>query len=486
MNYRRKKTTVSPLVFGLLGLALVLAALVVAWSRSTYLRSVLDRSGPELLIEEGQETGSGRIFTVTARDSYGIRSVVVSYTQADKSKELARIEDGEAQTERQLKLTLPTASEGFKDGKSIISVDASDAGIWANSATTTKEILVDSKFPRIEVLSQQHVVAQGGSELVLLRVRDENLSRVSVTVQGIDFPAFPLKDLDPEFDAATDLYGVLFALPMGFDPTRDKVEALATDAAGNVRKVIIAFRVAMARQIDVNPKLTREFLLTNLPDLLASYGRWSKGVVPDQVTIEQADDQTLIGYFKMINESFRALLQDKLKELLSGKISARAWQGDFVKPMSSATTSVFGERRGYTLQGVSAGGSIHYGLDLASFANDIVKATNSGTVVFAGEFGIYGETVIVDHGLGLSSLYGHLSSISVQVGESIVAGAELGRSGKTGLAGGDHLHFEFRVNNIPATPIEWWDPKWVRDHVTGKVAGLKAALKAQSELAASK
>lgn len=463
-----------------------MAALALLWSRSTYLRSVLDRTGPELLIEEGQEINSGRSITVTARDPYGVRSFVVTYSQSDKSKELARIEDGEFQTERQVKLTLPSAKDGFKDGRAIISVDASDAGIWATTSTTTKEILVDSKLPRIEVLSQQHVVAQGGSELVLLRAQDENLSKVSLNVQGIDFPAFPLKDLDPEFNDSTDLYGVLFALPMGFDPSRDKVEVVATDAAGNMRKVAIAFRVALARQIDVNPKLTREFLLANLPDLLVSYGRWSNQEVPDESAIEQADDQTLISYFKMINESFRALLQDKLQELLKGKITPKDWQVDFVKPMSSATTSVFGERRGYTFQGVSAGGSIHYGLDLASFANDVVKSTNTGTVVFAGEFGIYGETVIVDHGLGLSSLYGHLSSIAVQVGEKVVAGAELGRSGKTGLAGGDHLHFEFRVNNIPATPIEWWDPKWVRDHVTGKVAGLKAALKAQSELAGNK
>jgi murein DD-endopeptidase MepM/ murein hydrolase activator NlpD len=204
----------------------------------------------------------------------------------------------------------------------------------------------------------------------------------------------------------------------------------------------------------------------------------SHAEVPTDAQIESADNAALISSFKLINQTYRAYLQDRLKELLSGKITAKQWRGDFVKPMSSATTSIFGEQRSYALDGQEAGGSIHYGLDLASVANDAVRASNAGTVVFAGEFGIYGEAVILDHGLGLSSLYGHLSSTSVVTGDVVQAGAEVGRSGQTGLAGGDHLHFEYRLNNIPVTPIEWWDPKWIRDHVSGKIEGLKASLEA--------
>ncbi len=105
------------------------------------------------------------------------------------------------------------------------------------------------------------------------------------------------------------------------------------------------------------------------------------------------------------------------------------------------------------------------GYDLASVKHSLVPAGNSGVVVFAGPLTIYGNTVIVDHGLGLQTLYAHLSTIGVKEGEEVKKGQELGRSGATGLAVGDHLHFEVLIHGVSVTPIEWWDARWIRDHV---------------------
>ena len=82
--------------------------------------------------------------------------------------------------------------------------------------------------------------------------------------------------------------------------------------------------------------------------------------------------------------------------------------------------------------------------------------------------------MIVDHGLGLQTLYAHLSSLGVKAGDAVTKGQELGRSGTTGLAVGDHLHFEVLVSGVSVTPIEWWDGKWIRDRVNRplKQAGL--------------
>ena len=78
--------------------------------------------------------------------------------------------------------------------------------------------------------------------------------------------------------------------------------------------------------------------------------------------------------------------------------------------------------------------------------------------------------MIVDHGLGVQSLYAHLSSIDVQAGDRVEKGQALGRSGMTGLAGGDHLHFTVLVNGHAVNPVEWWDPKWMQDRVLRKIA----------------
>ena len=85
-----------------------------------------------------------------------------------------------------------------------------------------------------------------------------------------------------------------------------------------------------------------------------------------------------------------------------------------------------------------------------------VQASNAGRIVLADFLGIYGNCVIVDHGLGLQSLYAHLSSIGVKVGDTVTQGQELGRSGTTGLAGGDHLHFTMLLGGHAVTPVDWW------------------------------
>ena len=97
-----------------------------------------------------------------------------------------------------------------------------------------------------------------------------------------------------------------------------------------------------------------------------------------------------------------------------------------------------------------------------------VRAANDGVVVFAGFFGIFGNAVVIDHGCGLQTLYGHLSSLEVKEGDTVKNEQEIGKSGQTGLAGGDHLHFTILLDGIPVNPTEWWDPHWIKDNITSK------------------
>ena len=110
---------------------------------------------------------------------------------------------------------------------------------------------------------------------------------------------------------------------------------------------------------------------------------------------------------------------------------------------------------------------MHQGYDLASVAMAEIPAANSGSVVHAGPLTIYGNTVIIDHGQGLLTLYGHCSSIQVAVGDTVQKGQTIARTGATGLAGGDHLHLEVIVGGVPVNPLEWLDPAWIRSHVEG-------------------
>jgi murein DD-endopeptidase MepM/ murein hydrolase activator NlpD len=135
----------------------------------------------------------------------------------------------------------------------------------------------------------------------------------------------------------------------------------------------------------------------------------------------------------------------------------------------AAPMAQFGDHRIYVHAGKTVGESTHLGVDLASTANAPVEAANNGVVIHAGYLDIYGNMVLIDHGLGIFSLYAHLSSIDAKTGQAVKKGEVLGKSGLTGLAGGDHLHFSILVGGQFVNPTEWWDPHWIQDNITRKM-----------------
>ena len=158
------------------------------------------------------------------------------------------------------------------------------------------------------------------------------------------------------------------------------------------------------------------------------------------------------------------------------------WREAFAQMGNTQVESRFADQRTYFFDNKEIDRQVHLGFDLASVQHAPVHAANSGVVVFAAFLGIYGNCVILDHGLGVQSLYAHLSLIGVKEGDKVEKGAELGRTGITGLAGGDHLHFTMLLQGTPVNPVEWWDPHWMQDRVLRKIteaSGAPEAAKAE-------
>jgi murein DD-endopeptidase MepM/ murein hydrolase activator NlpD len=143
--------------------------------------------------------------------------------------------------------------------------------------------------------------------------------------------------------------------------------------------------------------------------------------------------------------------------------------GPFQQLGNSQVEAKFADTRTYIYKGKEVDRQVHLGFDLAVTANVPIVAAEAGTIVHASDLGIYGNCVVIDHGLGVMSLYGHLSSIGVKVGDKVEKGSELGRSGMTGLAGGDHLHFTMLVGGQQVTPVDWWSKQWFEDRVHRKI-----------------
>ncbi|MDZ4784685.1 MAG: M23 family metallopeptidase [bacterium] len=452
----------------ILGLGILFVAVSYIPGSHEFTQKVFDRTAPTIFISEIQD---GAIKIDLTEQGAGLRAITINAKQGETNFEMYREEFPKQTLNRSITLPFDLQSHGFKEGDVTIEISINDSALFSNKTTASKSFLLDFVRPQLELLSLQHIANQGGVEFVVFRAADGNLTETGVLVGDYTYPGFPISFISPSIAANTqslNLYAALFALPFDFDSTKSKISLFAKDSVGNLVSQQISFRLANFKQPDVTPQLSRSFLERKIPELFDKYLL----VAAKPIKLDLTSDEGLVKAFKLVNEEYRKILDQELNILLELKITPRQGTGIFIKPMSSATSSSLGEKRAYTYDGKSAGYSVHNGLDLASVQNDSVLAAQDGTVLLAKDHGIYGNTVVLDHGLGISSLYGHLASILVNVGDKVSKGSSIGRSGQTGLAGGDHLHFEIRVRATPVNPIEWWDAKWIEDNIDGKVKKL--------------
>jgi murein DD-endopeptidase MepM/ murein hydrolase activator NlpD len=170
-----------------------------------------------------------------------------------------------------------------------------------------------------------------------------------------------------------------------------------------------------------------------------------------------------------INGNLRKQNHATIAELAKASPGEFLWNGAFVQLSNSQVESFFADRRTYVYKGKKIDVQDHVGFDLSVTKHYPIEASNDGKVVLADYFGIYGNTVIIDHGAGLVTLYGHLSSIDVKPGQMVKKKDVVGKSGETGLAGGDHLHFGMFLPRRSSRSREWWDAKWIKDHVLDRM-----------------
>src|SRR6185369_318324 len=194
-------------------------------------------------------------------------------------------------------------------------------------------------------------------------------------------------------------------------------------------------------------------------------------VVPEIMghTPELKDQGDPVKNFVEINNNLRRKNHETVAKLASQSPGQFLWNGAFIQLSNSKVESFFADRRTYVHSGQAVDQQDHVGFDLSVTQHYPIEAGNDGRVVLAEYFGIYGNAVIIDHGAGLLSLYGHMSSIDVKPGQMVKKKDVIGKSGATGLAAGDHLHFGLFLHGVPVNPTEWWDEKWIHDHVLNRM-----------------
>ena len=317
---------------------------------------------------------------------------------------------------------------------------------------TRQELRVLFRPPVVQILSGQHYVKQGGSGIVAFHVSDTAV-RSGVRAGDRTELSFPRPGGSPGDRIC--LFGIPWDLGDG-----GKVKVFAEDAAGNRSEASFIF----GRQFKKSPP-RRDVI--NLPE------SFLERVVPaiESQTPELDSSGSLIDRYLRINRDLRAANRAKVAEACAGSEAAVFWSGRFLQLKNSARRAGFAEARTYRYQGKVVDHQTHLGFDLASVAHAKVPAPNSGKVIFAGYLGIYGNVVILDHGYGLCSLCAHLSRIDVSEGQSVTKGDLIGRTGATGLAGGDHLHLGIFIQGVAVDPMEWLDEHWIDTRILPVLTG---------------
>ena len=352
--------------------------------------------------------------------------------------------------QKRITVALSSKLTGLKEGPAVLRISARDRSLWSffrgNETVLQKNLTIDITPPTIELLADDAYVNFGGTALVAYKPSSDTVSS-GVKIGQHFFPGYKGKTKDP------DVHLAFFAHPYD-TPETEKATLVANDKAGNARQMALAYTLKGVKYKKSTISISEEFIQSKVAPLINDVGARQGG----------AKD-----LFVKVNRDIRKENEEKIKAITQKTADSMLWSGPFNQLTNSKVEANFADARTYVYKNETIDHAYHLGFDLSVTKRYPVEAANSGVVNFIGDLGIYGNTVIVDHGLGLATLYSHLSSIDVKPGEHIKKAQILGRTGETGLAVGDHLHYGVYLNGIAVLPLEWWDEKWLRDNVYPKL-----------------
>ncbi|MCB2187261.1 MAG: M23 family metallopeptidase [Deltaproteobacteria bacterium] len=410
----------------------------------------LGKDTPVKLVVEDRQQGVGRVRVILAQNGQErqlAEEIVPAGTPAGRGLEPAVYN-----------IVIKPRDLGLIEGEATLVVEARDRSyrnwLQGNLARVDLKLVVDLTPPRLADLSGMIYLTHGGTGVAVYQVDDPEAAH-GVTVGQLSFTGVaPWQGRDRDRMC-------YFAYPVELAPGAD-IRLWARDRAGNQTTAPLDVRFKNKKFRDDTLQLSDRFL---------------EAVEPRFAGMYPPEADTPLKKFVWINEKLRAKNHQAVVAATSELTPYQLWRGVFLRP-EGKTTAGFGDHRTYYHQKDKVSQSLHLGIDLAHTARSAVPAAAAGRVTFAGELGIYGNAVAIDHGQGVYTLYGHLSELAVRPGQNVARDEALGRSGTTGLALGDHLHFSVLVGGVFVSPTEWWDPHWIQDNVNlrFKEAGLTPPL----------
>lgn len=436
--------------------------LIIAGGYYLYNSPMFEREAPSITLNTNGYWNLKKPLKLSIEDSSGIKSYKVVYKSASTEKILYSEVPMVLSSSVNILVDPPKSAYALKDKKVKIIVYAGDASKWnflsGNKIIKKFELKIDKRKPELVTIAHSYKINKGGSAVVIFKANDENLKEMYIET---NFG----KKFKPQPFYKNGYFISLLAWPVREEAFRATV--VVSDYAGNISKSYIPLYLKQKNYKISRIKISDKFLNGKIAQLADKF-------------IETQGINNSLEQFKVINEDIRAknekLIHKITSEVPAGMIST--FNMKKMTPLKSAVVvATFGDHRKYIYKRKFLSESFHLGLDLASNAKAHIKPQNSGDVVFSNFNGLYGNMPIIHHGLGLYTLYGHCSSVSANEGDFINAKQSIARTGTSGYAMGDHLHFGVLIQGIEVRPAEWMDQTWIDLNIKKIINDAKAIIK---------
>lgn len=395
--------------------------------------------------------GENTTVKVEALGAHGIKSFTASVSQSGQTRRV--FEDNSKSTGGTQTFQFAAGrkqADFLKEGPAKLTIKAKSNDLRGRTSTLEQDVQVVLRPPTVVPDGRQHYINQGGAELVTLELGG-SWTDAGVRAGQYFAGTFPMPG---EPDGSSHRFS-LFPFPWDLSPDTVPV-AYARNEAGT--------EVTGTFWVKVFPKRFRESTISlNDKNMSKVVGE-----------LDPSGSGNLVDRFVRLNRQVRRENSQTIYNLRTNTEKKILWSGPFV-PVKGTRESFFADKRSYVYNGRKVDEQVHLGYDLAQTQNSPVKAANSGKVIYADRLGLYGNCVIIDHGYSLQSLYGHMSKLLVRVGDTVAKEQQIGVSGATGMAFGDHVHFSMMIAGVQVDPKEWWDEHWIHDRILSKIGSAERA-----------
>jgi len=390
--------------------------------------------------------GQASPIAIHVRDPRGVRRIVAYLEQNGARYPVWELVQASSAADSTWSFTAGVkTTPQLRDGKAVLIIEATSNDLLRKTSHLDHEVTVVTQPPTVSVDSEQHYLYLGMADLATFNVSG-SWNEAGVRVGDQTFRAWPMPGGK---SGLFSLFAFAWNMPAGTVP-----KVYAANGAGNDVTSPIDFQFPKKEQ----PKYT-------VHDLQVSDAFMQK-VVGE---LDPNGSGDMVARFVKINNEMRHANNKTLSDLRFKTAGSFLWSQPFARQAHSQAEATFADLRNYMYQGKKIDQQVHLGYDLAVTQHVGVEASNDGRVVYAAPLGIYGNCIVVDHGYGLQTIYGHLSHIDVHEGDMVKRGQVMGQSGMTGMAGGDHIHFAMQLDGVQIDPKEWWDPHWIQDHIAKRV-----------------